>query len=52
MVYIINLAIKLKNGSNSGDFIEVTFCSIDRDGNFVHPVVQTVRHPQIDGPDL
>ena len=36
----------------SGDFIEVTFCSIDRDGNFVHPVVQTVRRPQIDGPDL
>ena len=36
----------------SGDLIEVTFCSIDRDGNFVHPVVQTVRRPQIDGPDL
>ena len=35
-----------------GDIIEVSFCSIDRDGNFVHPIVQTTRRPEIDGPDL
>lgn len=33
-----------------GNIIEVTFCSIDRQHNFVHPVVRTVRRPEIDLP--
>lgn len=32
-------------GIESGDIVEVSFCSIDRDGNLVHPVVMTRRSP-------
>ena len=28
---------------NIGDLVEVKFCSIDREGNLVHPVVTTIK---------